>query len=75
MTNIILTSKIVEAMDHLLRSGNMDASFSKELVRLRNQWQNKLSGSAAERVPVVIPFKVLQSIQKELVKSPLGELT
>ena len=75
LTNIILTSKIVEAMDHLLRGGNMDASFSEELIRIRNQWRNKLSGGADERTPLVIPFTLLQSIQKELVRSPLGELT
>ena len=75
LTNIVLTSKIAEAVDHLLRVGSRDESFNKELIRIRSQWRNKLSGGEAERAPLVIPFKVLQSIQKELVKSPLGELT
>lgn len=74
LTNIVLTSKIVEAMDHLLRGGNLDASFNEELIRIRKKWRNKLSDGATEQVPVVIPFKVLHSVQKELVKSPLGEV-
>ena len=71
LTNIVLTSKIVEAAEQLLRSGNVDESFRKELNRIKTQWRNRLS-SDEDEAPLVISFTVLQSIHKELVKSAVG---